>query len=214
VYAVLDGKRVLGIGQGADEPRRSVWWTTMLAADDADRTAELVRACGGTVAIGPLNAGADGRLAIAVDPSGAVFGIWQGEKVLGAELTGVPGTVAWSELITRDAVPVAKFYQAVFGCDTEPSPGGEPDRLLLRAGGPPMAGVHGVGRSLSRERGAHWTTYFEVADPDVTARRADELGGQILAPPHDSRYGRTATVTDPEGAAFSLIASSPPRGLG
>src|SRR5882757_5349238 len=75
LLALLDGQRVAGIGGGAAEPHRPVAWTTMFAADDVDHTAELIRECGGTLGLGPLNAGAEGRLAVGVDPSGAVFGV-------------------------------------------------------------------------------------------------------------------------------------------
>jgi predicted enzyme related to lactoylglutathione lyase len=209
VLAELDGRRVAGIGGGAAEPHRPVAWTTMLAADDADQAAEMVRERGGTVGIGPLDAGDEGRLAIAVDPSGAVFGIWQGNRLPGADLTGVPGTVAWYELVTRESTLVAKFYQEVFGYGTEPSDGGGADRVLLTVGGRAMAGVHGVGRDLSRELGAHWMTYFEVADVLEVAARAAELGGRVLAPPRESGYGPMATLADPDGAAFSVISSTP-----
>lgn len=207
--AVHRGRRIAGIGEGAPQPHRPVAWTTMLAADDADAAAELVRECGGTVGIGPLDADDQGRLAIAIDPSGAVFGIWQGERLPGAELTGLPGSVAWSELLTRESAPVAKFYASVFGFATGPSPGGEPDRVVLRAGGRVTAGVHGVGRDLPRDRGAHWMTYFEVADTDTAATRAGDLGGRVLEPPHATRHGRVATLADPEGAAFAVVASAP-----
>jgi predicted enzyme related to lactoylglutathione lyase len=180
----------------------------MFAADDADHAAELVRECGGTIGLGPLNAGADGRFAVGVDPSGGVFGIWQGKQVPGADLTGEPGTVAWNELVTRESATVAKFYQAVFGLGVEPSRGGEADRVVLTVGGRPMAGVRGVGRRLPRDRGAHWMTYFEVADPDAVGRRATALGGRVLEPPHDIRYGRVATLADPEGAVFAVIAGT------
>lgn len=208
LLAVLDGRRVAGIGEGAAEPHRPVRWTTMFAADDADHTAELVRECGGTIGLGPLNAGPEGRFAVGVDPSGAVFGIWQGEQLPGADLTGEPGTVAWNELVTRESATVTKFYQAVFGLGVEPSNGTEADRVVLTVDGRPMAGVHGVGRRLPRDRGAHWKTYFEVADTDAVARRATTLGGRVLDPPRDIRYGRIATLADREGAVFAVITST------
>ncbi|WP_328916627.1 MULTISPECIES: VOC family protein [unclassified Streptomyces] len=206
VLAELNGQRIAGIGEGAASPYRPVAWTTMLAADDVDQAAETVRECGGTVGIGPLNAGEEGRMALAVDPVGAVFGIWQGERMAGADLTGVPGTVLWSKLVTQECVRVATFYQDVFGFGIEPSPGGEPYRRVLTVHGRPMAGVQHVGHQVVRDRGAHWVTYFAVSDTDAAARRVTALGGKVLEEPHDSRHGRLARVADPEGGTFSLLA--------
>lgn len=212
VLAELDGRRIAGIGEGAPAPHRPVAWTTMLASDDVDHSAELVRECGGTVGIGPLQADDEGRLALAVDPSGAVFGIWQGGLLSGAEVTGEPGTPAWSELVTRDASLVGKFYEAVFGLEAGAGAGAggdgtNTDRVLLRVDGHPVAGIHGVGPRVPRDRGAHWMTYFSVADVDAAAERVTALGGRVLRPAHPSpRGGRTATLADPEGAAFSVLA--------
>lgn len=208
--ALLDGQRVAAIGDGPAEPHGPVAWTTMLASDDADETAELVRECGGTVGVGPLNADGEGRLALAADPSGAVFGVWQGERLPGADLTGVPGSVAWNELWTWESPLVAKFYQAVFGFGSEPSAGEEPDRVVLTVGGRAVAGVHGVGSRLPRDRGAHWMTFFAAVDVDATARRAARLGARVVNAPCDSPYGRMATLVDPEGVAFALIAPASP----
>ncbi|MYS25232.1 hypothetical protein GA0115240_176130 [Streptomyces sp. DvalAA-14] len=208
VLAELGGRRIAGLGEGAAEPHRPVVWTVMFAADDADQAAEQVRARGGTVGIGPLDAGDDGRMAIAVDPSGAVFGIWQGRRLPGADLTEAPGAAAWYELLTREPARVAAFYREVFGFGTEPAGDGS-DRVLLTVGGRAVAGVRGGGRSLTRERGAHWMTYFEVADVDAVAARTTALGGEVLEPPHDVPDGRTAALADPEGAAFSVITTNP-----
>jgi hypothetical protein len=211
VLAELDGQRIAGIGEGTPEPRRPVSWTTMLAADDVDLAAELVRECGGTVGVGPLQVDDEGRLAIAVDPSGAVFGIWQGGLLSGADVTGEPGSLAWSELLTREASLVGKFYEAVFGFDAAAAAHEEPDtdRIVLRIDGRPVAGIRGVGNRLPRDRGAHWMTYFAVADTDAAAERVTALGGRVIEPPHTTSQGRAATVADPEGAAFSLIGPTP-----
>ncbi|WP_329173896.1 VOC family protein [Streptomyces sp. NBC_01477] len=205
--AEAGGLRVAGIGEGAPQADRPAVWTTVLATDDVDRAAESVRECGGTVGIGPLNAGEDGRLAIAVDPSGAVFGIWQGGRFGGADVTGVPGSVAWSELVTHDSALVGKFYEAVFGFGVDRAAGvdGGDDRAELTVDGRAVAGVHGVGRDLSPERGAHWMTSFAVADVAAAVRLASRLGGRVLSPPMAGPHGPTATVADPEGAVFSLV---------
>ncbi len=90
VRALLDGQEVAGIGQLPPDRHLPIAWTPYLASDDVDLTAEMVRHSGGTVGVGPLDAAEAGRLAIASDPMGAVFGIWQAAAHLGTGITGVP----------------------------------------------------------------------------------------------------------------------------
>ncbi|MFE1795212.1 MULTISPECIES: VOC family protein [unclassified Streptomyces] len=208
VRAQLDGQEVAGIGQLPPDRHLPVAWTPYLASDDVDLTAETVRHCGGTVGVGPLVADAAGRLAIASDPSGAVFGVWQAAAHLGAGLAGVPGTPTWNELVTRESAGVAKFYETVFGYEEEPVVSADSDYVTLHIKGRPVAGIHGVGNALPRDRGAHWMTYFEVVDVDAAVALVVELGGHVLRPAHDSAYGRVAKVADLEGAAFSLVRTS------
>ncbi|MFJ3925069.1 VOC family protein [Streptomyces sp. NPDC090022] len=203
VRALLDGREVAGIGQMPPDRNLPVAWTTYLATDDADATAEAIRACGGTVAVGPLDTADAGRLAICSDPFGAVFGIWQGGTHLGARLSGVPGTPVWNELVTQET-GVSKFYEMVFGHEAALSP--EVDYLTLHVSGDPVCSVRGVGRALPHDRGAHWMTYFAVADTDAAAARVAELGGRVVDAPHEGTHGRTATVADPEGAVFTIVA--------
>ncbi|MFE2215470.1 VOC family protein [Streptomyces canus] len=205
VRALLDGHEVAGIGQLPPDRQLPVAWTPYLASDDIDLTAETVRLCGGTVGVGPLDAGDAGRLVIGSDPAGAVFGVWQAAAHLGTSVAGVPGTPAWHELLTFETVGVAKFYETVFGYEEEPVVSADFDYVTLHAGGRPVAGLHGVGHTLPRDRGPHWMTYFEVADATASTRLLTDLGGHVLRPPHDSPHGRVATVADPEGARFALI---------
>jgi len=48
--------------------------------------------------------------------------------------------------------------------------------------------------------------YVAVEDTDATAARCEELGGRVPQAPFDTPRGRAAVLTDPQGAAFSLIA--------
>ncbi|MEI5098051.1 VOC family protein [Streptomyces sp. PmtG] len=207
VRAVLDGREVAGIGQLPHDRHLPIAWTPYLASDDADATAECARHCGGTVGVGPLDAAEAGRMVIASDPSGAVFGVWQGARHVGAAVAGVPGAPAWNELLTRETAEVAKFYRTLFGYTEEASDVAGLDYLTFFLDGEAVASVHGVGSALPRDRGAHWMTYFETADVDASVERVDALGGRVVEPVRVGTHGRVATVADPEGAVFTLVHS-------
>ncbi|MFF4396154.1 VOC family protein [Streptomyces sp. NPDC001480] len=204
VRALLDGRWVAGIGELAPGLALPIAWTPYFASDDVGLTAETVRLCGGTVGVGPLDAADEGRLLLASDTSGAVFGVWQGMP--GHPVTGVHGTPAWNKLLTFETESVSKFYKTVFGYEEEPVVTADfDDYVTLCLADGPVAGIHGVGQSLPRGRGSHWLTYFQVDDADGALRRVAELGGRVLEPAHDTAHGRVATVTDPEGAPFSVV---------
>ncbi|MGW2260964.1 VOC family protein [Streptomyces sp. NPDC001780] len=207
VRGLLDGREVAGIGRLPSGRRLPTAWLTYLATDDADKTAETIRSCGGTVAVGPLEAAEAGRMAIAADPAGAVLGIWQAAAHPGTAVSGPPGTPVWNELFTRETASVARFYESLFGYEAEPAGPAGTNELTLRLEGRPVASLHGLGRALPRDRGAHWMTSFEVADTDAAARLVTDLGGRVLEAPRDAGRGRTATVTDPEGAVFTIVCS-------
>ncbi len=211
VRAVREGRLVAGVGEVPKGRELPVAWTTYLCSQDADATCELIRGCGGTVAVGPLDADDEaGRMAIAADPCGAVFGVWQPNTHLGVGVVGEPGTLAWNELVTRESSTVGKFYAAVFGYETQAVVSADLDYLTLLLEGRPVAGIHGVGQAVPSDRGPHWMTYFAVPDPDEAAHRVVELGGRVLRGPHESSHGRMATVEDPQGARFSVVRTTEP----
>lgn len=203
--ALLNGQEVADIGHLPPDPHLPVAWTPHLASDDVDLTAETVRLCCGTVGVGPLDADDSGRLMIGSDPSGAVFGVRQTAAHLGRGITGVPGAPVWNELVTLETEGAVKFYEALFDYEGKATSSDDADHVTLHLDGRPVAGVHGVGRALLRDRGPHWLTYFQVADMDGALEQLTGLGGRVLTPAHDSAHGRAATVTDPEGARFALV---------
>lgn len=205
VRALLDGREVAGLGRLPPDRHLPIAWTPYFASQNADLTAETVRSRGGTIGVGPLDAADAGRLAICSDPAGAVFGIWQSAAHLGTAVSGVPGTPAWNELLTFESASVAKFYRTVFGYEEEPVVSADLDYVALLLGGEPVAGIHGVGHALPRDRGPHWVTYFQVADVDDAVDHLVHLGGQVLKPVHDTDHGRVAGVADPEGARFAMV---------
>jgi predicted enzyme related to lactoylglutathione lyase len=182
-------------------------WTTYLASDDVDDTATKIRDAGGTVLADPFDVFDSGRMTVAQDPTGAIFGVWQAHEHIGAQLANDPGTLTWNQCQTNDPARAAAFYQAVFGYEIdEVDMGGEHPFRVLKVGG---RGVAGVREPISADEPTHWSTTFAVADTDETVARAKELGGTVVMEPLDlPDIGRLAVLQDSTGAAFQVIKSA------
>jgi len=58
----------------------------------------------------------------------------------------------------------------------------------------------------------NWGVYLAVEDCDATFEKVASLGGQQIMPPQEvEQIGKFATVTDPQGAAFSIITLNNPE---
>lgn len=200
-----------GLGEMARGLRHPAAWLPYFATVNADATADLVRECGGTLAIGPMDVGQAGRLAIAADPLGAVFGIWQPQEEVGAAFGHRPGNPVWTELRIPETSMIGKFYTQVLGQKPRPEDRlPELDYLTLYRAGRPVAGVEGVGPAgLPHDRGPFWLTYFSVPDVEAGARRVRELGGRVVGS-RLSPFGRLVRAADPEGAPFALLEEGVP----
>jgi predicted enzyme related to lactoylglutathione lyase len=197
-----NGRRAAGLMQNP-APQAASWWNVYLAADDCDATAARAAAAGGTVLMEPMDIADQGRMALVRDPVGAQFGLWQGRLHIGCEIVNEPGALVRNDLVTPDPEPARAFYAAVFGFTLERNPAmPEADFTFLRR--PDGHEVGGIFGNPAAARSA-WATVFEVSDPDAVVRSANAGGGKADEP-HDMLYGRLATVTDPFGAEFSVIA--------
>ena len=203
---MLNGKNVAA-GSPPQQEGMPSYWTTYLASDDVDDTATKIRDAGGTVMMDPFDVFGSGRMTVAQDPTGAVFGVWQAKEHIGAQLANEHGTLVWNQCQTSDPARAAEFYQAVFGYEIDQMDLGlgEPFRVL-KVGG---RGVAGVREPVSGDAPSHWSTVFAVADTDETVARAKELGGTVLMGPMDlPDIGRLAVLQDPAGAVFQVMASA------
>lgn len=90
--AMLGGRAVAGIGSVPPGAQMPSVWTTYIAVDDLDATATRVTEHGGTIMMGPMDVMDQGRVAVAADPTGAVFGMWQAQQHIGAGRVNEAGT--------------------------------------------------------------------------------------------------------------------------
>jgi predicted enzyme related to lactoylglutathione lyase len=208
--AKLQGRYVAGMMQQMPDLAAAgvpSYWASYIAVDNADEAAARAVEAGGTL-LYPVDEvpNGSGRMFAASDPTGAQVGFWEAGSHVGSGLADKPGAMVWSELQTDDVPRAVPFYEAVTGCTSETAPAGDlseyttflvDGKSVAGAMKQPMEGVL-----------PFWMTYFMVEDVDLAAARAQGLGAQIHAPAFDvPGVGRLAVLADPNGAAFSLMAS-------
>ena len=93
-------------------------WTVYLSVDDCDATAAKVEAAGGSVMAQPFDVMDAGRMAVVVDPTGAVVALWQPKEHIGAEVVNEPGAFTWAELLTPDQGAATEFFGKLVGWDS------------------------------------------------------------------------------------------------
>ena len=207
--AYVGDRRVVGLGEPmGDDPAPPPAWCVYLATDDLAATVAAVAEAGGTEIVPAMPIMDFGSMAIAVDPTGAVFGVWQAASHTGWDVVDEPGAVVWCEAMSHDQPAAVAFYRAVFGYDVEDLSAPGFTYASLSLDGHPAAGIGGYGAQAGTAAPAAWTIYFAVTDIDAAAGRVTELGGTVVSPPTDSAFGRMAIVSGPFGEVFALIAPS------
>jgi predicted enzyme related to lactoylglutathione lyase len=203
--ATARGVAVAAIGPMPDMPAPTTW-TAYFAVDDLEAAAAAAVDAGGSVLLAPGEPVPGIRLAIVADPVGAVFGLWQLAERNGPWLRDEPGAVDWLELVAPDPAAAYPFYERVLGLGvSEMRVGDEPYGLFDVAG----RSVAGAYRSDGDDQ-PHWLIYFNVADLDIAAVRATDLGGALRTEPQAAAgVGRWAEIVDPQGAVFGLLEPEP-----
>ncbi len=206
----------MGSQQSEDAPPM---WNTYMAVESADDAAERIRDAGGTVLGEPFDIFDAGRMAVALDPAGAAFCLWQAGRQKGADLVNEPGSLCWNEFTTPDPDGAKAFYGNVFGWRTsvmDPEVGyqlwhrageGEPDDESVIGGLMPQG-------DEQADWPPSWGVCFAVEDSDAVARHCEELRGAVAVPPTDTPVGRFALMSDPLGATFAVIVLADPGGGG
>ncbi len=229
--ARLHGGDVAAVGSSPEGGPPAAMWNTYVWVESADDTASKVRAAGGSVLTEPFDVMEAGRMGVFADPAGAAFCAWQANNHRGAKVVNEHGSLNFNELNTPDPQGAKSFYGAVFGWQTlGPGDGftmwtrpGYGDYLeerdpglrkrMAEMGAP--TGFEDVVASLipiSDDRPQippHWGVTFAVDDADAIAKRATELGGQVVVAPSDAPWVRMTVISDPQGATFTASAFVP-----
>jgi len=187
----------------------------------------------GAQALGPVQRGNDGELAVLRDPFGAVLALRHEaanvESTVGvAGTAGVEGTaargtsVAWHQLHTREREQALAWYGSLFGWSAgqllELELGREPDLALGRELGgiqtfawdelgPTVGGISNGARHPHIH--PQWLFCFRVTDLETSAAQARLNGGRIMDPVQTAHGDLIAGGEDPQGAAFGLYQSAP-----
>lgn len=205
----LKGGRVvaglIGNSEGSGFPDG---WITYFAAADVRALTEKAALAGAEILVAPFEVSDQGSVAHLADPSGATFGLWQGNKLSGFEFHGESGTAVWHELIARQYRQCVDFYTRVLGWEPQVESDSEDFRYTTGLlDGDQQAGIMDGADVLAEGTPSAWSVYFGAGNTDDAAGRVAALGGTVIAEPEDSPYGRVCTATDPTGAAFKLISS-------
>lgn len=207
ITAAKNGKSVAGIMQKQeDQAGMPDMWSTYLRTDDAAATAAAVRANGGQVYVEPMDIPEQGHMAFFGDASGAAIGVWQPGEMRGYELVAEPGAPAWHELHTKDYATAVKFYEDVFGWDTDVmSDTPEFRYTTLGAGREAKAGIMDASDYLPADVPSNWQIYFAVENADASIEKAVGMGATLVDGPDDTPFGLLATLADPTGAMFKIV---------
>jgi predicted enzyme related to lactoylglutathione lyase len=181
-------------------------WSTYISTANVEETARKVAANGGKTLVAPMQVMDQGSMGVFQDPTGAVFSAWQPAAMKGAQMVNQPVSLSWNELATRDLEAAKSFYSKVFGWGVKSNKmpdGSEYVEWLID--GHSVGGGQAMGSMYPPQVPAHWLVYFAVANTDDVVKKAQELGGQVMAPAMDIPQGRMAVLADPQGAAFAVI---------
>jgi predicted enzyme related to lactoylglutathione lyase len=191
-------------GYGPQQNPGPPTWSIYFAVTDAAGAAKKIEEAGAKVVVPPMDVMGAGWMAVFQGPDGAFFSIWQPGQHKGAELLRETGAMSWVELNSRDVDAAKRFYPAVFGWTVQTYEG-EMAYNELHLGSESVGGMMSMPPQVPAEVPSHWLVYFGVDDVDASAKRAGELGGNVLAGPMDFPGGRFAVALDPQGAAFGLL---------
>src|SRR5688572_4597820 len=166
-YYILqrNGKDVAGMAEQDPEQKKSKVppsWTAYFQVKSADEAAKKIKSLGGHILVEPFDVMDVGRMAVASDPQGAVFAVWQPKTNIGARVMGEAGALAWNELMTTDPAGAISFYTQLFGMTTEKMPMTGMDYTVLKIDDQQAGGLFKI-REDMKGMPPSWVIYFAVA---------------------------------------------------
>lgn len=179
-------------------------WDIYILVESADESAAKIESFGGNLLNKPFDVMSCGRMAVAIDPTGAVFCIWQALAHIGTRIASPDGTVCWADLLTNEPEAASQFYSGVFGWELYASPNDPSGYLHIINGKAHIGGI-----PPTRDNPGvppHWMLYFSASDVEASTNKAGSLGATTLVPVTEiPNTGKFSILKDPQGAVFALF---------
>ena len=212
-YTILEaqGSGVGGVMTLTDEMRAAgvpPCWTGYILVEDVDRSLKTLQALGGGLRREPADIPNVGRFAVATDPQGAVFLLFQqAQDMTPPEVDpGAPGRCGWRELMTTNWEKSFAFYSEMFGWTKDQAVDmGEMGTYQTFAIHGRQSG--GMMNMPPQCPSPFWGYYFNVDSADAAAARITGAGGSVRMGPTEVPGGQwIVQAVDPQGAHFALVA--------
>jgi len=206
--AYRNGLAAAGIGDLPEQSQMPTVWSTYFAVDDLDHSVTKINEAGGSIMMDPMDITDAGRMAFALDPTGAVFGIWQTGNHFGAAIVNEHGALNWNELRSSDLDKALPFYEAVFGHTFETAQTPTGPYTAISAGDRAVAGAMPKPKP---EIPDSWGVYFAIDNAKEAVDTVTSNGGQLdYYPMEIPNIGTITGVSDPYGAHFTVIQLAQP----
>jgi predicted enzyme related to lactoylglutathione lyase len=117
------------------------------------------------------------------------------------------GVFSLNELITTDLNSAKEFYGELLGWTfTETKTIYGNPYLVIHKEGTLVGGMMLKEGNVPDDVSPCWDPYITVEDVEASAKKVEELGGEVILPPTDlPNFGRFCVVKDPQGISFNLI---------
>ncbi len=209
----IDGKDVGGM-MSMPGPGMKPGWMAHIYTEDVDAGVKAVTERGGSILRPPTDIPNVGRFAVASDPQGAAFLLFQPGG------TGMPpmlppdavGNIGWHELGTTDWEQAWDFYSGLYGWTkhmaVDMGPMGTYQTFMTTATqGGGMMNLPPFLTDAGHKPG--WLYYITVDSIQAAKQRVLDGGGKITHGPAEVPGGSWILQgVDPQGAAFALTAKS------
>ncbi|MGE0624100.1 MAG: VOC family protein [Pseudomonadales bacterium] len=177
-------------------------WVVLMSVADADEASRRFAAEGGQILTPPTDVADRGRMAVVVDPQGALLALVETRDGDPPQWQPGIGDFLWDELWTSDVGAGTAFYRNLVGLGERDVDAGEGSYRMLTREDRPAFGI--LAHPFAKERPV-WVTYIRVEDPAAITARVPALGGRVYVEAQERPLGgRVALIADPSGAGIAL----------
>jgi predicted enzyme related to lactoylglutathione lyase len=201
--AHLGGRPILGIGEQESGEGK---WVTYFSTSDIEASQKKVVEAGGQVFFPAMKVMNLGSMALAIDPTGAVHGLWEAETFIGFGAMHEVNTFGWFDHVSKNTQVAQSYYLHLLG--DAYSIHGEGEMAILRRGEEWFASFSfdDIG-----DKSPQWMPVFVVDSLERAKAKVKELGGDVIAEEIPVPGSSISIVREPITLQFlTLMASGDP----